>query len=501
MDRDEWKDVQGLVLSAYPDWKDAAYLLLEITDPVEAKRWLQSLIDEHKIVTANDVWDRDEDKHGTGPRPDQAHHVNVAFSLSGLRKLGISGTDGKRFPFEFQEGMHCSRRRASMLGDVGKNAADCWEWGNEKAFPDILLMVFAANIGKAIDAAVAAEKERFRGVKLVAANLSNGGPTSAPEIRACLPDDKKEHFGFVDGISQPVIEGTEAASGRLKRTPDEVSIVKPGEFILGYENERHVLPISPTVSNEFDRKDLLPSLGERKDFGRNGSYLVVRQLEQYTWRFEAFLDAAAKNGLDREWLASRLVGRWRSGAPTVRYPNADPWGDGANDKDAQSESNQFLFHFEDRYGLKCPIGSHIRRANPRDSLDPDPMTALRLSKRHRIIRRGRLYGPKYDDDYKKTSEAPVDDKNGRGLLFICLNADIAGQFELIQHSWLNNRHFSGLYDERDPLLGERSIGGSALSIQGCPTNLRFGEMSDFIGVRGGAYLFMPGMNALRWLAT
>jgi deferrochelatase/peroxidase EfeB len=285
-----------------------------------------------------------------------------------------------------------------------------------------------------------------------------------------------------------------------------------------------------------------------------------------------------------ELVAARLIGRWRTGEPLVppAADSAPPGGRGrsgepsipaatdsappvrgessgealiqpAADSAKSSDRNDFLYYFEDRFGLACPIGAHIRRANPRDGMPPDPDTALRLSKMHRIIRRGRLYGERLAPDAEGASsegaagrrqlhaegsadqrgpeakyeasgvaadqpkakreasdvvtdqrglqakgEAGQDGTDRRGIHFICLNADIAGQFEMIQHSWLNGTHFGGLHDEADP-VSRCTPGDGHLTIQHRPTNMRI-SIPQFTKVRGGAYFFLPGIKALRSLA-
>jgi Dyp-type peroxidase family len=305
--------------------------------------------------------------------------------------------------------------------------------------------------------------------------------------------DRREHFGFKDGISQPVIEGTRRADRLNRSNPKEarISVVKPGEFVLGYLNERGT---RTTFSNAPMARDL----------GRNGSYLVFRQLAQNVQRFNEFLLDTARRVYSTQqphqhqldWVASRLVGRTPKGEPMVprdadsRPDAGDDSGDGNN-----NDRNDFLYHFEDRFGLACPIGAHIRRANPRDALDPDPDTALRLSKMHRIIRRGRIYG---DRLFAAEGEAAGKPDDPRGLNFICLNADIADQFEMVQHSWLNRTHFGGLHHESDP-LSHYPDGGTTMTIQHRPGNMRV-SVPQCVRVRGGAYFFLPGIAALRSLA-
>jgi Dyp-type peroxidase family len=227
-------------------------------------------------------------------------------------------------------------------------------------------------------------------------------------------------------------------------------------------------------------------------FGCNGSYLVVRQLAQDVAGFSRYLDERSR-GPDgtpspeaREKLAAKMVGRWRSGAPVVRARDRD-------DPDLGVD-NSFGYAAVDPHGHLCPLGAHIRRSNPRDALGSDPARALELANRHRIMRRGRVYGPPLDDPLHR------DDGRERGLLFMCINANIERQFEFVQHSWCNNPKFDDLYDEQDPILGAEQAGGRSFTLQGAPIRTRVRGMPAFVTVRGGGYFFLPGIRALRMLA-
>ena len=170
---------------------------------------------------------------------------------------------------------------------------------------------------------------------------------------------------------------------------------------------------------------------------RNGSYLVFRQLSQDVGGFWRFADGATRRADGssdpdaRLRLAAKMVGRWPSGAPLALAPDADD--------PSLAEANDFAYHANDPRGARCPVGSHIRRSNPRDSLDPNPGSegSFEINRRHRILRRGREYGPALP--LERALAEP--DSAERGLHFICLNANLARQFEFVHHTWLNNRKF------------------------------------------------------------
>jgi Dyp-type peroxidase family len=350
-------------------------------------------------------------------------------------------------------------------------------WGDEI---DMLLMLYARTstqldemIQKAID------EEAKRGV------------TVFKVVRGSWLKDNKEHFGFADGIAQPGLRG-------LGRPGREANRVAAGEVLLGHRNEYGKYPLSPRVRAA---SPLLPDAGggPGRDFGRDGTYLVMRQLEQDVPAFWAWVKEAADRlrvgeaipGDDpRVTLASKMVGRWPSGAPLALCPK----------RDEQDKAGRDDFGYaKDPHGHGCPLGAHVRRTNPRDwLLGDDPAEAGANSRRHRLLRRGRTYGPALVESMETLAIADhPGDGVPRGLLFVCLNADIGRQFEFVQHTWVNNPKFKGLYEDPDPLMGAP---GRTFTVQAKPVRRRVTDMPSFVQTRGGAYLFLPGVRALRYVA-
>jgi Dyp-type peroxidase family len=318
------------------------------------------------------------------------------------------------------------------------------------------------------------------------------------------PTDNKEPFGFRDGIAQPKIKGIKGVG------------VNTGEFLLGYPNEYDFLPVTPVVPASADPKKLLPDsanpfLEECRDLGTNGTFLVYRKLEQDVAGFWNFMRVESERRLGvgdplfMVRLASKMVGRWPSGAPLSLTPQCD--------NPALSDADDFHYARIDPQGLGCPFGAHIRRSNPRDQLRPaGPLESRQMTLRHRILRRGKPYGsPLFDlgilDNLRdqESLEAILnlrDDGQPRGIHFLCINANIKSQFQFIQQAWCNNPHFNGLTNNPDPLTGSSGSGDSPGSmfvpLKGLP--LRTGQMPRFVTVRGGSYFFMPSLRALKWLA-
>lgn len=456
--RPEVHDIQGLVASGYPRMTCAAYLLLRVLDRRAAGRWLADLAD--RVTTSRGR------AHG--------RCVNVAFTCAGLKELGMSDGSLATFSASFQEGM-ATPHRSRILGDSEPSAPGGWAWGGpDTPAVHVLLTVFGDD--DTFAGAEAEERERL---------AADGALEVVHDCRAWpVPrrDEDKvrvEHFGFADGISQPVVRGV----GRQAK-PGEPAPIDTGEFVLGYPNGYGKLTPSPRIGSG-------PDAG--LDFGRNGTYLVFRQLSQDVTGFWRFLDDATKdaagtsNPARRSHLGARMVGRWESGAPLVKAPDKDNPG--------LASTNDFGYA-EDAKGFRCPLGAHVRRTNPRDSLGADADEALKLANLHRLLRRGRSYGAPVEDRFGP------DDGSERGIHFICLNANIERQFEFVQNMWANNTKFAGLYDERDPLLGEHpALGGGVMTVQRCPVRQRIPHIQRHVTVRGGAYFFLPGVAALRHLAT
>jgi deferrochelatase/peroxidase EfeB len=184
-----------------------------------------------------------------------------------------------------------------------------------------------------------------------------------------------------------------------------------------------------------------------------------------------------------------MVGRWASGAPIVLYPDGDPGEVGSND---------FGYQNDDQSGLRsCPVGAHVRRANPRDSSESSPAEGLKTTLNHRILRRGRPYGLPYVDPPTRPGEEAAAE---RGLVFLCLNADIERQFEFVQHTWINNPYFGGHRGEVDPVVGARPAEGGAFTMPDEPVRRKVSGLPEFVTTRGGAYFFLPGVTALAFLS-
>ena len=474
----ELDDVQGLVRFGYRDLTEACFLLLRVKDSVAARDWLAQAPITNAIKAA---------------LPETALHV--AFTSEGLRALEVAPDLCEGFSAEFVAGMASDAARVRRLGDVGANDPKYWQWGAGERVPHVAVLLYAqpgrlAAWEQEIEAQCAAGFRRI-------------------ERLSTSDKQREEPFGFVDGISQPEVDWEGERPVRDQDQLDYSNLTCLGEFLLGYPNEYGLYTPRPLMAPQRDPDALLPTAEDapdQADLGRNGCYLVMRQLRQDVQGFWDELDRQAKGdaGL-RERLAAAMVGRKKNGEPLV----------------APGEVNAFTYQ-SDPQGLRCPLGAHIRRANPRNAdlppgapgivsrlwrmlgfnataLERDLVASTRF---HRLLRRGRKYVAA--PALSATEPSPSADT---GLHFICLVANITRQFEFVQSAWMMGSKFAGLTGESDPLLGHRLLDRGGFPTDGFSIpqadgpDRRLSGLLQFVTVLGGAYFFLPGIRALRYLAT
>jgi deferrochelatase/peroxidase EfeB len=490
----EFTDIQGLLWSGYGPLRQASFLLLQITDPAAARAWLH--------VTADAITTIEQLRRGHIGRA-----LHIAFTADGLRALGVAESVIGGFSAEFIAGMAGDEARSRRLGDMGANAPPLWRWGAPHA-PHLALMLYC---DENID------------VSRTEIEAGLGGGVAVLERLTTSDMEGAEPFGFADGISQPRIDWPVEREPDTTADIDYGNLLTAGEFLLGYHNEyglytdRPLLdPAQPGAANLPVAEDAPPL----RDLGRNGSYLVMRELAQDVRGFWRFIAMQETGEAERVALAQAMVGRQMSGdAPVPQL--AQPIR-GVGPKELDIGRNQFTYD-NDAQGLHCPFGAHVRRANPRtgdmpggrqgaiarlirmlgfgrQDLSQDLIAASRF---HRIIRRGREFGDRLPWREALRPDAP--DPHS-GLHFICLNANIARQFEFIQNAWISSAKFDGMSGEADPLLGNREpvpVGHPTCGFSLPRRNgisRRIEGLPKFVTVRGGAYFFLPGLRALRYFA-
>jgi Dyp-type peroxidase family len=480
----DYADIQGIILNGYGHQKHLLLLFLHVDDSVRAKGWLKATLPHVRSA---------QRRARNEPKPHTS--ANIALSWPGLQAFGVQSEAQLTFPREYWQGMgHGERTR--VLGDTGDCDPKYWEFGGTTTPELHLLLMLYADSKDTLDEVTE---------QLWTSTAATSGLSEVYRQYSHKPNIN-EPFGFRDGVSQPAIAGVEGVV-----LPGQ-DVLKTGEFILGYENEYGQKPPMPTIAAAQDPANLLPAdeiQKGRKAFGNNGSYMVVRKLEQDVTGFWDYMDRKTRrpDGTSDEYakvfLAAKIVGRWPSGAPLTLAPEKDDPELGAD----LQRNNVFTFLVTDGEGHSCPIGAHMRRANPRDTMPPNPQKSLQVASHHRILRRGR--------PYKETK----DGVEKEGLVFIVMNADLQRQFEFIQQSWVNSPKFNGLYDNRDPLVSnfdsntsnaegdtdnsatDAAPQGTIMSIQGNPVRRRLTDVPRFVQIKGGGYFFLPGIKTLHYLAN
>lgn len=485
------RDTQALVKTGF-DNLGCSLLLLRIEQAASARVWLRGQIGN--VASMGEVG---HDK------PPIEQTLQIALSAAGLRALGCQDALDQFAP-EFTASLVDTPNRSQRLGDIASNAPENWLWGVGEREPHVLLMVFAG-------------KDQ---ITTVSADLQNAALASGLSLVQSLATSDMngfEPFGFKDGVSQPGIDWNGTRNIGSSADMDYHNRIAIGEFLLGYRNEYGLYSERPLLPADTQNAQSLPMAEDQpnqRDLGRNSSFLVLRQLQQDVngfWRW-AYQETKGSDALATS-LAEAMVGRHKSGEPFSDLGHQQIAG-----VDTAKPRNDFTYT-KDRPGQVCPVGAHVRRANPRTGDYPDGRTGLlkkllallgltgkaeddriASARFHRLLRRGREYGsalPAADAAY---SSGATD----TGLHFICLNASLARQFEFIQGAWLANAKFAGMSNEQDPLLGNRQPFPATQTTDRFtrpqaegPCRVASG-LPQFITVRGGAYFLLPGLQALAW---
>jgi Dyp-type peroxidase family len=443
------EDIQGCILRTY-GMPALRVLVLGVANPGVARRFAGALVSgdssNPQLSTAT-VWNT---------KPEFC--VNLGLTYNGLAALQVPSDSLASFPEEFATG---PAARAAHIGDTGASAPENWRAPFTTPGVHALLFVFAQS-ETVLDRVTSELRSAFA-----------GGWTELSVLEARSLPGELAHFGYRDGFAQPAIDG-----GLPPLLPDVLPKAPSGEFLLGY----------PSQYTDFAYPVPAPA-----ELGHNGSFLAFRILQQDCHAFEQFLQSsAAATGLDPERIAAKLCGRWRNGVPLALAPEAPQ-------PDLPLERyNSFDYvptpavpdAYDDTKGYRCPIGSHIRRMNPRSST-----VAGGSGLKRRIIRRGLPYGPPYD---------PAHPQDGieRGLLGLFIGVSLKDQFEFLMSDWANQGTFApGLGGTKDPVVGDNSSPDAKflIPVEGRKPIALTG-LSRFVTTRGAAYCFLPSATALRYIS-
>jgi deferrochelatase/peroxidase EfeB len=484
---EQFPEVQKLALTGY-DFDHALHLVLKVTDAGKAREFLRELLpaeqplQEGKLTFTFSERGRERD-----------HAINVGFTYRGLLALGLPETLGLPEVFEkelsakakaFLQG--AAARAAGRLGDFGASAAERWEDKFRLDNPHVLLTIYAASPERV--------EEVWKSLHVLPgaqAGLAGWTSQSLQAQHLSGKDDRTVHFGFRDNISRPVIDCSLLAGKKPCHSA--------GELLLGYANDA-----------KFDLWSKEQTPREVAEFVKNGSFAILRKVEQHEDRFAKHLRTMAERIEAKkmkdlptgdeliEFLKAKVCGRWPNGSRVL--PNETRAPARKTDKKLQEE-NEFTFIDDDPKGLGCPFGAHIRRTSPRG----DPALP---SRRRPLFRRGIPYGPRYPG---------YDDKKERGLVGLFFCASIEDQFEHIVSEWVEKSPMGPPRrgDAKDPLVGQHdgsettlfhiplppAANPSSLSTEVRAERARGGIELDgfdepFVTTHGTLYAFFPSRSAL-----
>jgi Dyp-type peroxidase family len=404
--------------------------------------------------------------------------LNIGFTAEGLRCLGV---DTSAMDPAFHAG---AMVRAKDLNDptdaIGKPRTWKTEFVDDMIHAALLITGPSAHlVNSHADRAIAT-----LGHSIAVIYRENGHVRPGRQ-------DGHEHFGYLDGVSQPGIRGL-----TQRQNPDDPTqglpgqdLLWPGTFVFGYPAQQSANAEQPG-----------PEPAMAYPWMRNGAYMVFRRLNQLVPEFHTFAtQQAVSMGVDPTLLEARLVGRWKSGAPLLLAPMQDDATLGGD----ELRNNDFSYS-SDPQQRACPYAGHIRKAYPRDDLGDEGPIQIR-----RIRRSGIPFGPEVDETEAST-------KKERGLMFVCYQTSITEQFEFVQKSWCNDPAFvvgkkrpngDPVQPGFDPLIGQANNNGDRTRRMDEPrpnypvgnTRSVLVEQNDFIVPTAGAYLFMPSISALQSL--
>ena len=424
--------VQGNILTSYKGkgMTHGCFALVRFKDAENAKQLLARLASRVTCETPLDGADL------------PAVTFNLALTFEGLRTLGLTEKERERFPKEFQEGLEA---RAGLLGDVGQNSPENWSlpeanWpvGEGNGDPLPLSLVDAVFI-------LQTREENVAGYQLciTLANYldelklhSQGAEFEIMHVQPTRRYDDKGHLGSFDGASQPVAAGEPIPERMAER--DQVPL---GELLLGYPNARGEVGTLPE--------------GLRK----NSTFMALRNMTQEPWIYDQ---------LRNEGKLDRALGR-------------DP--EGRNLIDNQKSND---FDYPPGSDEKCPLFSHVRRANPRTPAPNAPP---------RIIRRGMSYGPKWTPGQENV-------KGARGVMFLAFAASLADQYEVVQR-WVNGGNSTGVLSAHPDLIAGTYRPGQKRELQyRTPADVETIAVpaKPASTLRWGLYAFIPSTTALQALA-
>jgi Dyp-type peroxidase family len=462
------QQIQGNILLPFRGLHQAYLFLSFGSDRTAARRWLGAAAG--RVAGTADV---NAARDGSGPDPKQVL-LNIGLTATGLVLLHDEVAGDLRVYDAFWRGPLGTRlddsgrltTTAAMLGDTDDSAPQKWVIGAPDGPPVDALLTLAAEDESTLRTAVDEEIELVKGAKLTVLPLrgkAGGGQVQWGSVLRNAEGRRVEHFGFVDGLSQPGIRGFGDAHAR-PGSP----VIAAGEFILGCPGERRPQTWAPRPSAAA--------------WMRGGSFQVFRRLRQHPDRWWNRMKELRED--HPEEAAARALGRRLDGRPLATL----------NDPE---QLNQFDYR-NDASGANTPLFAHIRKMNPRDELFRD--------RNHKMLRRGITFGPVFDP-------ATPDDDEERGLIFNAYMTSIEHQFEFLQRRWANDPEFPAStlarygrgtgkpqVDGLDPILGPDAETAGRQHPEEIVKKIPKEAFGGFVTTTGAVYAFAPPLPALRRLA-
>ena len=474
-------DIQGFILRGYR-MPMVRHFLLTVGAPAAARTLLGRLAsgdeaDAPQITTARD-WHvgfapGPGDDPAERPRRKPDYCLNLGITWPGLVALEITDHVPSLSFKSFGAFTAGAAARAALVGDTGPSAPEHWVGGFGTGGDHVLLTLHAispdamATYSDRLSALFAegdAFKEIWRHDGMALMEMQNGTPVPTSKV----------HFGYTDGISQTTVRG-----GPERYPPDHQKPSEPWLFVLLDEAENYFVP-------------------EPRELGLNGSFAVFKMAETDVVGFENFLQSN-RDKIDPELLAAKMCGRWRNGVPLMLSPHTDSPPGGIHPEQLNDFDYVNADGSGDPKGVRCPVGAHIRRINPRGQPVTGQGQPGGSNNTHRLVRRGMPYGPVYD---------PAQPYDGieRGLLGYFINSNIENQYEFVLSQWVNDSEFAGRVrlnpKSKDPMIGTQNPAESIFVIpqaDGAPP-IKVTGLTTFVTTRAAAYCFLPSVTAIKFIA-
>lgn len=468
------EDLQGNILKSHGrDY--SVHIFVEFKSPKAAKEWIKHFAES--VTSARKQWQESDSYRKTNRKESGEPFVNFLLSAKGYTVLNF---DKSKQYIDLAGTFRLGHKNERLLNDLQDPPLINWEPGYQKEIHALILLAddnYEIILEKAIE---------------VLKDVSRVADIVNTEVGFVVRRDNQaiNHFGFVDGISQPLF---------LKKDIDTAK-------------EQGI--------NNWDPSATLDLVLVKDPFGQGdnsfGSYCVYRKLESDVQGFKkAEQELAGKLGLegkDAERVGALVMGRFRDGTPVTLAPEKEGLA---------SIINNFNYN-EDVEGSKCPFQAHIRKVNPRgDRSDDEQRETLEQQRTHRIVRRSITYTYSKEWQNSRNEEKTLSSQiswchhqlmyvkemtiqklqeesdKKVGLLFLCFQSDISNQFNFIQKRWANNNDFAKKRIGLDAVIGQGKKQPDGQKWLGKDGNEVYCDFSGFVTMKGGEFFFAPSISFLK----